>query len=99
MRRGVRLGVDVGAVRVGLATSDPDGLLASPLTTLERRRPRSAGGSSAEAIAGLVADHHAVEVVVGLPRSLSGAEGAAAEAARAYAAEIARAVAPVPVRL
>ena len=47
MRRGVRLGVDVGAVRVGLASSDPDGLIATPVRTLAR----DAAGADVRAIA------------------------------------------------
>lgn len=96
MTTGVRLGVDVGRVRVGVAASDPDGILASPLTVVARR-----AGSDADldAIAELVADRAAVEIIVGLPRSLSGNEGPAAAAARAYAVALARRVDPVPVRL
>jgi len=93
---GVRLGVDVGAVRVGVALSDPQGVLASPLVTL-RRDP--AGQTDLDQLAGLVARHRAVEVVVGLPRSLSGSEGPSAMAARRYADALARRVAPVPVAL
>lgn len=95
-RRGVRLAVDVGAVRVGLAASDPDGLLASPVETLARdtARLRDVDRVVAEAAA-----RDAVEVVVGLPRSLSGEEGRAARAARDYAVVLARRLAPVPVRL
>lgn len=96
MRPGVRIGVDVGSVRVGVAASDPTGTLASPVTVLRRDRR---GGGDLDALAALVAEREAVEVVVGLPRSLSDREGAAAEAARAYAAAVARKVAPVPVRL
>jgi putative holliday junction resolvase len=80
--RGRRLGIDVGAVRVGVALSDPDGLLATPLVTV----PRDAeGGADLRAIADLVAEHEVVQVVVGLPRTLAGREGPAAEAARAFA--------------
>lgn len=101
MRRGVRLGVDVGSVRVGLAVSDPEGLLASPLETLARDREAAAAAVPADvaAVAAHVRERGAIEVVVGLPRSLAGPEGAAAQAARAYANKIARAVDPVPVRL
>ncbi|MEO7058571.1 MAG: Holliday junction resolvase RuvX [Lapillicoccus sp.] len=95
-RRGVRLGVDVGSVRVGLAASDPSGLLASPVSTLTRD-PRT--GADQQRIAEVVAERDALEVVVGLPRSLSGLEGAAAETARAYAVQLARLIAPTPVRL
>jgi putative Holliday junction resolvase len=96
MRRGVRLAVDVGAVRVGLAACDPDGLIASPVETLARDASR---GADVERVAVEVAERGAIEVVVGLPRSLSGAEGASASAARDYAVRLARRVAPVPVRL
>ena len=96
MRTGVRLGVDVGSVRVGVAASDRSGMLASPVETL-RRDPRT--GRDLEALQALAADREAVEVVVGLPRSLNGSEGPAAQAARDYARALARLVAPVPVRL
>lgn len=92
MTPGVRLGVDVGSVRVGIAMSDPHGVLATPVETVPRAR-------SLERLVALVADHRPVEIVVGLPLSLSGREGAAAELARAYAAELAVLVDPLPVRL
>lgn len=96
MRPGRRIGVDVGTVRVGVAVSDRDGLLATPVTTLAR----DADGAADQAqLAELAVEHEAVEVVVGLPRSLSGREGAAAKAARAYAETLAALVAPLPVRL
>jgi putative holliday junction resolvase len=97
VRHGVRLGVDVGTVRVGLALSDPSGLLATPLETVARRG--AVTGSDLARIAEVVTESDIVEVIVGLPRSLSGDEGASARAARAYAVVIARRVAPVPVRL
>ncbi len=95
MIRGRRLGIDVGAVRVGVAVCDPDGVLATPLLTV----PRDAGGDSdLRTIAGLVAEHDAVGVVVGLPRTLAGREGLAAEAARAFADALVG-VLDVPVEL
>ena len=96
MRNGVRIGVDVGSVRVGVAASDPDGVLASPVETVSRD---GGGAEDLDRIAGIVRERSAIEVVVGLPRALSGVEGSAARAARAYSDEIARRVAPVPVRL
>ena len=99
--RGVRLGVDVGSVRVGVASSDPDGILATPVATVPRTaegEPAS-GDTDVEAIAALVEEQHAVGVVVGLPRSLSGDEGPAALRARKYAAVVAARIAPVWVRL
>jgi putative Holliday junction resolvase len=92
----VRLGVDVGSVRVGVAVSDPDGVLATPLVTLARD-PRA--GADLAGLAGLVRDRSVVEVVVGLPRSLSGRSGPAARAAQEYAEALAERIAPVPVRL
>jgi putative Holliday junction resolvase len=71
-------------------------MLASPVETL-RRDPRT--GTDLEALAALAVEREAVEVVVGLPRSLDGSEGRAALAARDYARALARLVAPVPVRL
>ena len=95
MRAGVRVGLDVGEIRVGVAASDPDGRLASPVATLRRDR----SGADLTEIAALARDRGAVEVIVGLPRSLSGREGPAAASARAYAVALAGRVAPVPVRL
>ncbi|MBL8926839.1 MAG: Holliday junction resolvase RuvX [Pseudonocardia sp.] len=86
MTRGRWLGIDVGSVRVGVALSDPDGVLATPLATVARDAAR---GSDLDTIAGLVAEHDVVGVVVGLPRTLAGREGPAAEAAREYATALA----------
>jgi putative Holliday junction resolvase len=98
---GVRLGVDVGSVRVGVAASDPDGILATPVATVARTSPGEpeAGDVDIEAIAVLVRERAADGVVVGLPRSLSGEEGTAAARARQYAAVLAARIAPVWVRL
>ena len=93
MRTGVRLAVDLGSARVGVARCDPSGLLASPLATLTR------GRGDVDELAALVAAHNPIEVIVGLPTILSGREGAAAEAARAFAQSLATRLAPVPVRL
>jgi putative Holliday junction resolvase len=92
----VRIGVDVGSVRVGVAASDPAGVLASPVTTLRRDVRR---GSDLQALVALVGERDAVEVLVGLPRTLAGRGGQAVDAARAYAAALAGRVEPVPVRL
>lgn len=99
--RGVRLGVDVGQVRVGVALSDPDGILATPLTTLRRdlNAEVDAIPSDIFELARLVDAYQTVEVVVGLPVTLAGKEGPAAVQARAYAERLSRAIAPIPVRL
>ena len=93
---GRRLGVDVGSVRVGISLSDPSAFLATPLVTLQRDEKR---GSDLTELVRLVAEHDVVEVVVGLPKTLAGRHGPAAEAASAYAAALAGRIAPVPVRL
>ena len=89
----MRLGVDVGSVRVGVAASDPDGLVATPVVTLRR------GHGDVEQLVMLVHERRAVEVVVGLPTSLSGRRGPAARAAEDYAQALGDRLAPVPVRL
>jgi len=96
MRPGVRLGVDVGSVRVGLAASDPAGILATPIENIQRD---AASGGDQGAIAAAVRERHVLEVVVGLPRSLSGDDGPAARGARTYAGELAARISPTPVRL
>lgn len=96
MREGVRLGVDVGSVRVGLAASDPGGVLATPVETIERDLE---SGTDLGVIAAAVLERHVLEVVVGLPRSLSGDEGPAAAGARGYAVALAARISPIPVRL
>lgn len=93
MRPGVRLGVDAGSVRIGVARSDPGGVLASPLETVP------SGKGDVDRIVGLVAEHNAIEVIVGLPTSLSGREGPAAQTARRFAAKIARRLGADSVRL
>jgi putative Holliday junction resolvase len=93
---GRRLGVDVGEVRVGVALSDPGGVLASPLVTLSRDRR---GRADLDALATLVAEHEVVEVVVGLPRTLAGRHGPAAQIAQRYADELAGRLGGVPVQL
>jgi putative holliday junction resolvase len=93
MRTGVRLGVDVGDVRIGVARCDPSGMIATPVETVRR------GQGDLDRLRALADEESAVELVVGLPRSLSGGEGPAAAKVREFAAKIAAAVAPVPVRL
>lgn len=92
---GVLLGIDVGESRVGLAASDPEGILAHPVATLARDHE---GLSDLATIAAEASERRAAAIVVGLPRSLSGEEGLAAERARDYAGALQRCV-EVPVRL
>jgi len=95
MRHGVRLGVDVGRARVGLAASDPSGFLASPVETIARGEQIA---PVVDRIAREAAEREAIEIVVGLPVSLSGSDTPSTSDAREVAAAIASAV-PLPVRL
>ncbi|MGV8977539.1 MAG: Holliday junction resolvase RuvX [Cellulomonas sp.] len=100
--RGPRLAVDVGSVRVGLASSDPDGLIATPVDTLARDTARRGAGKLPTDLARIVTEvreRGAAAVYIGLPRHLSGLEGASSAAARGYAVALAQAVAPVGVWL
>ncbi|MGN7778939.1 Holliday junction resolvase RuvX [Mycolicibacterium sp. 22603] len=93
--RGRRLGVDVGTVRIGVAASDPDGILATPLETVKRERT----GRHLRRLVALVADNGVVEVIVGLPRTLADRSGSSAKDAVEMADKLAELIAPVPVRL
>lgn len=93
LRLGVRLALDWGQARVGVAACDPGGTLAYPVEAV----PSGAGAIGR--IVALVAEYEPIEIVVGLPRSLSGGEGPAATTVRAQVAELVAAVRPLPVRL
>jgi putative Holliday junction resolvase len=93
VRHGTRIGLDPGDARIGVATSDPSGFLATPLETVRR------GKGDLRRIERIVEEAEAVEVVVGLPRSLSGGEGPAAAKVREFAGRLALRIAPVAVRL
>ncbi|MCL2543498.1 MAG: Holliday junction resolvase RuvX [Nocardioidaceae bacterium] len=93
MRLGVRLAVDPGDARIGVARSDPSGTLATPVETVRR------GKGDVRRLARLVRDESAIEVVVGLPRSLGGHDTPSTRKARDLAAQLAARIAPVPVRL
>lgn len=99
-RPGVRLGVDVGKVRIGVAICDPGGILATPLKTIQRDiSDESERPADVAEIARLADEHDAVEVVLGLPINLAGQEGPAAVHIRVYAVKLATAIAPIPVLL
>jgi putative holliday junction resolvase len=93
--RGPRLGIDVGTVRIGVATCDPDGVLATPVETVRRDRTEK----HIRRLAKLVDELGAVEVVVGLPRTLADRTGPSAIDAIGVADELAARIAPIPVRL
>lgn len=83
MREGVRLGIDVGDARIGVSSCDPAGLIATPVETV------LAGDRALARLRELAEELAPIEIVVGLPRSLSGGEGPAAAKARAFAAVVA----------
>jgi putative Holliday junction resolvase len=93
VRHGVRVGVDAGDARIGVSQSDPSGMLATPVETVPR------GPGDLARIREIVLERAAIEVVVGLPRSLSGGEGPAAAKVRDFARTLAELLDPVPVRL
>ncbi|WP_128378397.1 Holliday junction resolvase RuvX [Streptomyces cavernae] len=95
MRRGRRLAIDVGDARIGVASCDPDGILATPVETVPGRDVPAAQRRLKQ----LVEEYEPIEIVVGLPRSLGGGEGPAAAKVRGFARELAQNVPSVPVRL
>ena len=93
MRKGKRLGVDVGKARIGIAECDRDGILATPVATI---RP---GASDIRKVARMVRETEAIEVIVGLPLMMRGGEDSSTRRARKWARRLAWAIKPVPVRL
>lgn len=91
-RRGIRLGIDVGRARVGVARSDPDGVLAVPVETVARKT------QPVRRIVELAAEYEAFEVLVGLPLNLRGDDTPSTADARGFAGELAAALS-IPVRL
>ncbi|MGI3785391.1 MAG: Holliday junction resolvase RuvX [Janthinobacterium lividum] len=91
-RRGVRVGLDWGDARIGVARCDPDGVLATPYATVR------AGEAEVADLLAVLAELGPIEVVVGLPTTLAGTEGPAARKVRERAGRLAAAT-PVPVRM
>lgn len=83
MRHGRRLGIDAGKARVGVAISDPSGMLATPVETLQR-----ADIDLVDRVVALVEEYHVIEVVVGLPLNLSGTYTPSTEDALALARDL-----------
>ena len=79
----MRLGVDVGTVRIGVARSDLHGMLATPVETVPR------GGDDIARVLSIAAELEVIEIVVGLPLALSGRETASTDDARAFAMRLA----------
>ena len=91
-RRGVRLGIDVGKARVGVARCDPDGMLAVPVETVPRDE------QSLARIAEIAADCDPLEFVVGLPVNMQGSDTPSTTDAREFAAAL-QTLTSIPVRL
>lgn len=89
MRSGVRLGIDVGKARVGVARTDLHGMLATPVETVARDAEGSADIARILAIAEEIG---AVEFVVGLPLNMSGNRTPSTEDAETFAQRIATAI-------
>ena len=90
------LGVDLGSVRIGLAVSDPSGVLASPLGTIERSADRPLDH---QAIVDAAVEVSATTIVVGLPLSLDGSHGPAARGALEEMAAIAELARPIGIEV
>lgn len=86
--------MDIGQKRIGVALSDPGGILASPFAILESREE----GLDAAAVVALAREHEVGMIVVGLPRSMDGTSGRQAAIARSFAARLRQAT-DVPVVL
>ncbi len=93
VRAGVRIAVDVGQVRVGIAKSDSAGILASPVGTYIREKNDFSGVFS------LLKNQEVLEIYVGLPLNMDGTQGKSVQMAQRWARRIARKVAPIPVRM
>ncbi|OKH85973.1 Holliday junction resolvase [Mycobacterium sp. ST-F2] len=93
--RGRRLGIDVGTVRIGVATCDPDGILATPLETVRRDKT----DKHLARLVRLAGEQDVVEIVVGLPRTLKDKSSTSARDAIEVADALAVRVAPTPVRM
>jgi len=92
--RGALIGLDLGTKTIGVAVSDPDRRLATPVETIARKR----FGLDAERLVELAAERRAVGFVLGLPINMDGSEGPRAQATRAFARNLAKLTA-LPIAL
>nr|WP_311488524.1 Holliday junction resolvase RuvX [uncultured Corynebacterium sp.] len=93
--RGRRLALDVGSVRIGVALSDPDGILASPLETVAA----AVDGSDVSRVVELIEENFVVEVIVGLPVALRGNHTASTAAALDFYEDLGEELPDLPIRL
>ena len=78
------LGLDLGTKTIGLALSDTTYIVASPLSTITRRK----FSHDAAELAVVIAQHNVGALVIGLPRQMDGSEGSRAQSTRSFAAEL-----------
>ncbi|KAA0919635.1 Holliday junction resolvase RuvX [Dietzia sp. ANT_WB102] len=97
--RGRRLGLDVGTARIGVASCDPDGILATPVETIRVTDGDPGWAAELRRLATLVEEYDAVAVVVGLPTSLKGRETASTAMARSFVAALTAGTPELPVEL
>lgn len=97
--RGRRLGLDVGTARIGVASCDPDGILATPVETIRVTSGDPDWTAELRRLAALAEEYDAVGVVIGLPTSLKGRETASTAMARSFAAALAATAPDLPVEL
>jgi len=93
MLRGRRIAFDYGDVRIGVAISDPDSILCSPLTTL-----KATDKNLDNQLSQIIVEHEPVQIFVGRPALLSGADGTASEKAHLFADRL-RAITDIPIHL
>jgi putative Holliday junction resolvase len=93
MQRGRRIAFDYGDVRIGVAVSDPDSILSSPLTTL-----KATDKNLSSQISQIITEIEPVIIYVGRPALLSGSDGAATDKALEFAALLAT-ITQVPVEM
>lgn len=90
--RGVRIAVDWGKARIGVAASDRDAILAFPVETVQTaNRPL-------QRLAEIIGEYEPVEVIMGLPVALDGTEQIAARDVREAGRQLAKIISPIPVR-
>ena len=82
------LGIDYGTVRIGLALSDPIGILATPLSFLDNNSPSQV----ISAITGLIETHQITGLVIGMPRNMDGTYGPSAQKVRDFIAQIQKSI-------
>lgn len=96
---GRRIAIDVGSVRIGVASSDPGGVLATPVETVARSKIKGPDAPDVARVIEIVREYEAVEIVVGLPRTLRGESGSAVKAAEGFARTLSRRLPGVPIRM